>query len=190
MAAARADLRDRLVALVEPELRLHEVELVELELLPGGRRLTLRFSVEELCPPGVEAPEAPRITLDECAQMSRILGRVLDAADQGEDEFLPRGYVVEVSSPGIFRRLSKPEHFRRYVGERVRATLTDTEDPERSVELRGRLASVNEEAVEIVDDDGSEQHVELSRIRRAHLDPELDYRAGRERRAKRSRASD
>ena len=190
MAAARAELRDRLVALVEPELHLHEVELVELELLPGGRRLTLRFSVEKLCPPGVDAREAPRITLDECAEMSRILSRVLEAADQGEDEFLPRGYVVEVSSPGVFRRLSKPEHFRRYVGEMVRATLSDTEDPERSIQLRGRLAAVDEEAVEFVGDNGSTQRVQLTRIRRAHLDPELDFRAGRGRRGKRSQASD
>ena len=184
MTGESADLHDRLVALVEPELRLHDVELVDLELLPGGRRLTLRFSVEKRCPPGVDSHQAPRITLDECAEMSRVVGRVLEAADQGEDEFLPRRYVVEVSSPGVFRRLSRLEHFRRYVGEMVRATIVDSEDPERSHQLRGRLGQADEGGIELIAEDGTAHRIALAHVRRAHLDPDLDFRGegGRARR--------
>lgn len=63
-------------------------------------------------------PEAPRrigVSLDQCARVAR---RLLDIDEQ--KPFVPDGCELEVSSPGINRRLRRPEHFATAVGERVK----------------------------------------------------------------------
>jgi len=76
------------------------------------------------------------------------------------------------------------EHFRRYVGEMVRATIVDSEDPERSHQLRGRLGQADEGGIELIAEDGTAHRIALAHVRRAHLDPDLDFRGegGRARR--------
>ncbi len=55
-----------------------------------------------------------RISLDECEIISRRMSDELDKADP-----IKENYVLEVSSPGIERRLKTPEHFEKYIGETV-----------------------------------------------------------------------
>lgn len=54
------------------------------------------------------------ITVDECEQISRALSKKLDEADP-----IKNNYYLEVSSPGIERKLKTPEHFERYIGETI-----------------------------------------------------------------------
>ena len=62
------------------------------------------------------------ISLDKCAEVSRILSPIFDVEPPLEDE-----YTFEVSSPGIERKLLKPEHFSASVGEKVKIKLKDKE---------------------------------------------------------------
>jgi len=55
------------------------------------------------------------VTLEDCAQVSRFVGRALDA-----NEVIPDRYRLEVSSPGLDRRLVSREDFVRFVGRKVR----------------------------------------------------------------------
>ncbi len=54
------------------------------------------------------------ITIDECEIISRSLSDVLDEANP-----IKENYILEVSSPGVERKLKTPEHFNRYIGEIV-----------------------------------------------------------------------
>lgn len=54
------------------------------------------------------------ISLDECEAISRRLSESLDKADP-----IKQNYYLEVSSPGIERKLRNPEHFERYIGEMI-----------------------------------------------------------------------
>ncbi len=162
-------LHDRLVELAQPELDLLGVELVELEILRGGGRLTLRFAVEKPVDPGASA-EA-HIGIDECARASRAIARVLEAEDE-ESGLLPGRFTIEVTSPGIFRRLSRPEHFARFVGRKAKFVLQPGEGP---TELRGTLAGIDSDEVEVVVEKGEPQRIPLARILKAHLDPDLDF---------------
>lgn len=54
------------------------------------------------------------ISLDECEEISRALSKKLDVADP-----IKQNYYLEVSSPGIERKLKQPEHFKKYLGETV-----------------------------------------------------------------------
>ena len=62
------------------------------------------------------------ISLDKCAEVSRILSPIFDVEPPLEGE-----YTFEVSSPGIERKLVKPEHFTASIGEKVKIKLKDKE---------------------------------------------------------------
>lgn len=62
------------------------------------------------------------ISLDKCAEVSRILSPIFDVEPPLEGE-----YTLEVSSPGIERKLLKPEHFISSIGEKVKIKLKDKE---------------------------------------------------------------
>lgn len=96
----------RIWALLEPALAGHGFELVEVEYGQHGRRGLLRLFFDK---PG-------GITLDECAEASRLAGFELDQAD-----LIAGQYMLEVSSPGFDRPIRKPGDFARFAGERVTA---------------------------------------------------------------------
>ena len=58
------------------------------------------------------------VSIDDCVNMTHALSPVLDREDP-----IPQEYLLEVSSPGLERRLTRPEHFAAYVGRPVRARL-------------------------------------------------------------------
>ncbi|WP_263832203.1 ribosome maturation factor RimP [Sulfurospirillum oryzae] len=62
------------------------------------------------------------ISLDKCAEISRILSPIFDLEPPLEGE-----YLFEVSSPGIERKLTKPEHFSASIGEKVKVKLNTKE---------------------------------------------------------------
>ena len=62
------------------------------------------------------------INLDKCAEVSRILSPIFDVEPPLEGE-----YLFEVSSPGIERKLTKPEHFTASIGEKVKVKLNTKE---------------------------------------------------------------
>lgn len=101
-------LRDGLIHLLEPAVSGLGYELVELEFAPAGSGSLLRLYID--APPG--------ISLDDCERVSRQVSAILDSEDP-----IPGQYTLEVSSPGLDRVLRKPEHFRRFAGNRIRLQL-------------------------------------------------------------------
>lgn len=159
MSANEDATQKGLEELIEPELNLLGYTLVELEMLRGGGRVTLRVTVEK------SSGEA--VDVEDCAGASKALGRILDAEGAA---LLPGRYVIEVSSPGIFRRLRKPADFARYVEQTVKVVATQ---PGGSAQVRGRLAAAHERTIVIVDDAGASHELAYEDIRKAHLDPDL-----------------
>jgi ribosome maturation factor RimP len=102
------------------------LELVDLEFRgAGGKARMLRLFIDK--PGGV--------THADCEAVSREVGTILDVEDA-----VPGGsYTLEVSSPGLDRKLSRPEDFARFIGSRVK--LTTREPIEGNRFLEGRLDS-------------------------------------------------
>lgn len=92
-------------AALEPDLEVCGFELVEVEYLHEDGRHVLRVYLDR----------EGGVTLDQCAEASRLIGPLLDAAD-----FVDSAYVLEVSSPGIERPVRKPVDFERFAGETIR----------------------------------------------------------------------
>jgi ribosome maturation factor RimP len=82
------------------------LELVELEFRGGGKSRMLRLFIDK--PAGV--------THEDCVTLSREISTLLDVED-----VVPGGsYLLEVSSPGLDRKLSRPADFERFTGSRIK----------------------------------------------------------------------
>ena len=145
------------------------VEVVDLELQGGGKARMLRIYIDK--PAGV--------THEDCSNFSREVGTIFDAEDA-----VPGGsYLLEVSSPGLDRRLSKPEDYQRFAGSLVKLMTRDPVNGNRhfegrlkafhdgrlNLELTGRKKSKKHEAVE----DGTEIEIDLGNVETANLVPEF-----------------
>ncbi|MFB0906328.1 MAG: ribosome maturation factor RimP, partial [Pseudomonadales bacterium] len=93
--------------LIEPVVQELGCELWGIEKLQQGRQVVLKIYIES----------ADGITVDDCARISRQVSAILDVEDP-----IPGEYMLEVSSPGVERRLFKPEHFDVCKGEKVQIT--------------------------------------------------------------------
>ena len=144
-----------LTELIEPAIEQLGYELADLELKLGGRDGVVRVFIDK--PEGVE--------LTDCAIVSRQLSAILDVEDP-----LPGHYTLEVSSPGLDRRLTKPEHFRRFAGETVKVKLRFPIDGRRN--FHGALRTADDEKIE-VEVDGESYSLQMDTIESARLVPSL-----------------
>lgn len=103
------------------------------------------------------------LDLDVIAEVSRLVSDVLDDNEQ----LAPPGrYELEVSSPGLERRLRRPAHFVRAIGATVSLrTVPGSTGPRR---IDGLLAGADDDAVVIEGGEGERRRVEYSAIDRAH----------------------
>lgn len=122
---------DRLSAVVGPYLEAEHLELDSLELLGHGGARILRVVVDA----------EGGINLDRLAETSRRISRLLDAETDLEGP-----YRLEVSSPGLERRLRTPRHFEKAVGREV---VIRVRAEGRTTSLRGRLMSADGEGCEL-----------------------------------------
>ena len=83
---------------------------------------------------------------------------------------LLEAWSLEVSSPGIDRPLTKPAHYRRYLGRRVRVRTEEAIDGRRN--FTGTLTDADDESVSL-DADGAAVRIPLAGIRRSNLIPEF-----------------
>ena len=140
---------DRLERALAPACASAGVELVDVEF--AGR--TLQVTVER--PDGLD--------LDLVATASRAISEVLDA----DESLVPGGrYELEVSTPGLERRLRRPEHFARAVGSAVAVRTVAGTDGERRCE--GALTAVDDDGIDVEVADHGHRHIPFSAIERAH----------------------
>jgi ribosome maturation factor RimP len=86
-------------------------ELVSMEQGGGRRRPLLRLRVDR----ADSRPGRSAVTIDDCAAASRAVRRYLEERASGEED-----WVLEISSPGVERPLTKARDYVRFVGEKVR----------------------------------------------------------------------
>ncbi|MER2510304.1 MAG: ribosome maturation factor RimP [Amaricoccus sp.] len=122
---AKAAIDRRLAAIITPSIEGLGFELVRIRLM-SGKRATLQIMAER--------PEGG-IEVDDCARISRSVSAVLDVEDPISGE-----YVLEVSSPGIDRPLTRLKDFERYDGYEVKLETSELIDGRRR--FKGALRGV------------------------------------------------
>ena len=142
------------------------LEVVDVEFRGGGKARMLRVFIDK--PGGV--------THQDCEAFSREVGTILDVED-----LVPGGsYTLEISSPGLDRKLVRPADFERFQGSRVR--LITREPVEGSKFIEGRLETFQDGRLTVslptskkrpVAEAGNRVEVDLSNVEKANLVPEF-----------------
>ena len=161
---------DRIQEIVDRVAVSSGLEVVDVELRGGGGKARmLRIFIDK--PGGV--------THDDCSNFSREIGTIFDVEDA-----VPGGsYTLEVSSPGLDRKLTKPAEFERFSGSLVKLMTRNPINGTRhfegrlewlgegriGLELAGRKKSKKQEAVEA----GAKVEIELANVEKANLVPEF-----------------
>ena len=104
------------------------LELVEVEVKGGGAHRLVRIAIDK--------PEG--VTHADCENISHQVGTILDVED-----LVPGGrYTLEVSSPGVERKLHKPQDYQRFQGKK--ASITLRQPVEGSTHWDGKLAGIQD----------------------------------------------
>jgi ribosome maturation factor RimP len=144
---------------IEPIVVQENLELVDLEFSQGGSSSLVRVYVDR----------SAGVTVDQCADLSRKIGDLLDMED------LVRGrYRLEVSSPGLDRPLVSGADFRRKIGEKVKVFLKESVDGK--TELVGRIRNLKGEnlvlkvgSIEPGQTEGEERTIPLGIVAKARI---------------------
>ncbi|HEY9349356.1 MAG TPA: ribosome maturation factor RimP [Acidothermales bacterium] len=125
----QAETRDQIRRLLEPVMSAAGLDLEDVDVRPAGRRRLLRVVVDR----------DGGVGLDDVAQVSTAASAVLDhSAAMGD---MP--YVLEVTSPGVDRPLTQPQHWRRAIGRLVEVRIAGGEA------LTGRVLGVDGSTVRL-----------------------------------------
>jgi ribosome maturation factor RimP len=158
---------DQIRAITERVAASNGLEIVETELRGGGKSRMLRIFIDK--------PEG--VTHEDCVKLSREVSTILDVEDA-----IPGSYVLEVSSPGLDRKLFRPADFERFQGSRVKLTTKGEVNGNRHFEGRlehfgsGRLTLDLTEARRKVgsgQDAPQKLEIELANVEKANLVPEI-----------------
>ena len=152
-AVANSEVVDRITALGERAASGSGIEIVEIQLRGSGKARLLRVYIDK----------KGGVTHGDCELISNRLGELLDA----EDTLPGEGYTLEVSSPGLDRKLSKPRDFERVIGQKVRLSLREPLDGLKSFD--GTLAAFSDNVLDIETAPGSTRRVPLEKVQKANL---------------------
>jgi len=145
------DAAGQITAIIEATVESLGFELVRVSY-GGGRKPTLQIMAER--PDGT-------MSVAECATLSREVSLLLDVEDP-----LPSEYLLEVSSPGIDRPLTRPKDFERWVGFEIKVELNEAIGDRRR--FRGRMTSFDGDKLVLEMDEGV-QSLNFSDISKAKL---------------------
>lgn len=149
MGLDRAAAVERLVA---PSLAATGYEVVRV-LVMGQHRPLLQIMIERA--------DRRSVSVDDCAEVSRTVSALLDV-----EELIAGSYTLEVSSPGIDRPLTRPEHFVRFAGFEAKVETRMPLDGRKK--FTGRLLGLEGERVRIATAEG-EVALPLADVQRAKL---------------------
>src|SRR6202142_83269 len=130
---------DQVREIVERVATTSGVEVVEVDLRGAGKARMLRIVIDKVDQPAVAGSDQPvGVTHEDCANFSREVGTILDV----EDIIPGNSYVLEVSSPGLDRKLLRPADYERFTGSKVK--LKTRTPVNGSQYFEGRLQSFHE----------------------------------------------
>jgi ribosome maturation factor RimP len=160
---------DQVREVVERVATSSGLEVVEVELKGAGKTRMLRIFIDK--PAGV--------THEDCANLSREVGTILDV----EDVIPGDSYVLEVSSPGLDRKLARPADYERFTGSRVKLTTRNPVNGTKHFEGRlegfqsGKItldmSAPRKKKSRLEESSPSKLEIELTNIEKANLVPEI-----------------
>jgi ribosome maturation factor RimP len=139
---AKEEIVAKIAEIAERVADSEGIEIVDVQLLGAGRGRLLRIFIDR--PAGDASVDRPHgVSHADCEFISHQVGTILDI----EDVIPGDSYTLEVSSPGLERKLSKAKDFERFVGQKAKVVLREPVENQRSWE--GRLAGISEGVISL-----------------------------------------
>lgn len=134
--------------------------IYDIDILKENDRQILRISITRKAPLQIlDSENEKSVSLQDCQKLSELLSPVLDVEGVDLDE-----YNLEVSSPGLERNLTKPQHYEFSLGEKIKVQLND-----KSVVV-GILQAYETEIIQVCDVDSGQIHtIRLSEMKKAKV---------------------
>src|SRR5215470_6079231 len=149
----RQDVASKIEEIAQRVVSSEGMELVGVELKGAGPQRLVRIFIDK--PDGVNHGD--------CELVSQQVGTILDVED-----IVPGGrYTLEVSSPGIERKLLKPQDYERFQGKKARITLREAVEGRKNWE--GTLAGLAGGAVIVEVEPGKTRQFPFEQIQKANL---------------------
>jgi len=149
--AMRPEISSRIDEIAQRVAASEGIEIVEVEVKGGGKNQFVRISIDK--PEGVSHAD--------CELISQQVGTILDVED-----VVPGHYTLEVSSPGLERKLLKPRDYERFQGKKAKVTLRAPVENQRHWE--GTLAGFADGVVSL-QAAGREIRFPLAQVEKANL---------------------
>ena len=146
-----AKFEDKLTEMLRPAVDETGKELLGLEFISAGNNSILRVFIEH----------ENGIDVDDCAEVSRQIGAILDVEDPISSE-----YSLEVSSPGLDRPLFTKAHYESVIGEEIQAKLGVPLNGRRK--FKGILESIENDTLMVIVD-GETYPLVINNIDKANL---------------------
>ena len=146
-----ANVAEKVYSLIENTVESCGVTLWDVRFVKEGASWYLRVFIDK--PDG--------ISIDDCTNVSHAIDPVIDEADP-----IDKSYFLEVCSPGLERELTRPNHFKCVLGQKVKIKLYKALDGKK--EFCGVLKSVGD-VITLAFDDETEQSFDLKGISKANL---------------------
>ena len=147
-----SNIEEKTTALAEPVAESHGMELVDVEFKREPTGWVLRLFVDK----------EGGVNLDDCSLISREVGTVIEV-----EELIEQHYTLEVSSPGLTRRIKKLADFDRFKGKFIRLKCFEAIDGSKN--MNGKLLGIEGDNV-ILEKDGKEFKVLYKNIAKANLE--------------------
>lgn len=122
--------------LIKPAIEKMGYELTDIEVKTQGREQLISIFIDNLT----------GINIEDCEIVSRQISLLLDVENP-----ISGKYTLEISSPGLDRKLTKFNHFKRFIGNELRIKLLRSMDGRRN--FRGKLLAANKESIKVQVDD-------------------------------------
>ncbi len=145
------DVVERVKELLQPLLEERGLKLVDVEYIKEGKPVLRIYIYNE-----------EGTSIEDCEWISRRIGALLDIED-----LIPHSYTLEVSSPGLNRKLKNPEEYEIFKGREIKIVTKEPIDKKQV--FKGTLKGLEEENVKI-EEEGCEVKIPLENISRANLE--------------------
>ena len=150
---------ENIIGLLSEPLKIAGFELIEVKIGLMNTKKTIQIYIDS--PNGIQ--------LDDCVNANQITKNIFDKTNQHY-----KCYVLEVSSPGIFMKLKKPDHFKSSTGKRIKVHLNKKFEGLKTV--TGDLQKCDDSTICIQQDtNGPDMIIPYSLISRANLEPLLKF---------------
>jgi len=128
------DFKSRLISESDKALDSMDAYAVDVEVESGRARFLLRVFIDVIYD--------ERVTVADCAKATRLLESWFE-----EHAVITADYTMEVSSPGVERRIARPRDFKRFLGRQVRVRTRNPIEGRRN--FQGTIADASEDAVTV-----------------------------------------